>query len=48
MIWSKYLYEDTKLHKCCVGFLLFYAWLIRHESYPKLAVEYHLISEELS
>lgn len=46
--WKTYLCKDTELHKCCLGFLLSYVWLIRHESDLALAIENHLVPKELS
>lgn len=46
--WAQHLCNDADLHKCGVGFLLSYAWLIRHESDLAIAEELHLVPKTIS
>lgn len=46
--WSKTICADPELYRLACGFLLSYAWLIRHESDLDIAVTHGLISQQIS
>lgn len=46
--WIAHICADTKLYMCCTGFLLSYAWRIRHESDLAIAIEHRLVPKDLT
>lgn len=46
--WEKHLCNDASLYACAMGFLRSYTALIQHESDYRIAVESHLLPEEVT
>ena len=46
--WTKYLCINSELYACAIGFLLSYTALIAHESDFRIAIDAHLLPEELT
>jgi len=47
-IWTSHICPDAELYMCCTGFLLSYAWRIRHESDLAIAIDHRLVPKELT
>ena len=46
--WEKHLCHNYELYKCALGFLLSYTALIKHESDYNIAINKHLLPEEVT
>ena len=47
-LWTSHICADAQLYECCIGFLLSYAWRIRHESDLVIAVDHGLLPKWLT